>query len=295
MQNNFLEKMKNSHPVKIVIKTLDVFSQNEMSVYSGYASLYILMAVVPLLMLVISIGVMMPGYTAEQFCEYLYEFLPDVPQVQSMVRSLVANLWEQSDGVVVSLSAVTAIWSASNGVTAIQDSLEKVRGIRRMNLKGKPKAILFTLIYTLLIPAILVLRALSGKTAELLHRVFDPLHLSMAADLFSEVVSYSGLAALIAMVAVVVLTYMWLPVGRRSLKSQMPGTVFTCVLWGAFTAGFSYFIPRFWKASSIYGSMAAIFLIAMWLKFMIMILFYGASLNRALELEKKTETAEHTA
>jgi uncharacterized BrkB/YihY/UPF0761 family membrane protein len=36
--------------------------------------------------------------------------------------------------------------------------------------------------------------------------------------------------------------------------------------------------------SSVYGTLAAVFLAAMWLKFIITFLFYGASLNRAIQV-----------
>jgi uncharacterized BrkB/YihY/UPF0761 family membrane protein len=36
---------------------------------------------------------------------------------------------------------------------------------------------------------------------------------------------------------------------------------------------------------SVYGTLAAVFLIAMWLRFIMTFLFYGASLNRALQVK----------
>ena len=77
---------------------------------------------------------------------------------------------------------------------------------------------------------------------------------------------------------------------RRRLRLQLPGAVFTTVLWLVFSAFFEIFITRFWKASSLYGSLAAIFLAAMWLKSITMILFYGAALNEALLEQPRAET-----
>ena len=100
---------------------------------------------------------------------------------------------------------------------------------------------------------------------------------------------YSGLITVAAMVLVILLTYTFLQGGRRRLRLQLPGAVFTTVLWLAFSAFFEIFITRFWKASSLYGSLAAIFLAAMWLKSITMILFYGAALNEALLEGRQTE------
>ena len=67
--------------------------------------------------------------------------------------------------------------------------------------------------------------------------------------------------------------------------------MFTTLLWLAFSAVFEIFITRFWKASSLYGSLAAVFLAAMWLKTITMILFYGEALNEAL-LRNRDAAAE---
>ena len=85
------------------------------------------------------------------------------------------------------------------------------------------------------------------------------------------------------MILLVVLCYAWLPFKKTSFKEQLPGAVFTAILSSIFTLAFGFFMGNFWKASSIYGSLAAIFLVSMWLKFFITILFYGASLNKALK------------
>lgn len=283
--NHFAEKMKNNRYVKLIGKTLSVFSENEMTVYSGYAALYILMAFVPLLMLIISTIINLPGYSVEDVIQFLTGFFPDIPQVQELIRNIINNLSQQSGGIVASISALTTLWSASNGLTAIQNGLERLRGIRRMNIKGKPRALLFTVIYVLLIPALLVFQILRSSVETMLNSIFVTLHLESLTSTISDVMDLSGLIVLAASILIIVLTYTWLPAGRKTLKSQLPGSVFACIICGIFTFGFSYFIPRFWKMSAVYGSLAAIFLTAMWLKFMIMILFCGASLNTALEDE----------
>jgi membrane protein len=58
-----------------------------------------------------------------------------------------------------------------------------------------------------------------------------------------------------------------------------------------FTAGFAYWIPRFWRASVIYGSLAAIVIVILWLKILMMILLAGAALNEALLEEKQMQEA----
>ena len=81
---------------------------------------------------------------------------------------------------------------------------------------------------------------------------------------------------------IILLAYTYLQGVRRKLRYQLPGTLFTTLLWLGFSYLFELFIKRFWQASSLYGSLASVFLAAMWLKTIVMILFYGAALNEAL-------------
>ena len=65
----------------------------------------------------------------------------------------------------------------------------------------------------------------------------------------------------------------------------------TCACWFAFTELFAFFIPRFYHASNLYGSLAALFLLILWLRFVVMILFAGGVLNRTLEEEHQEKTS----
>lgn len=273
--------MKNNKFVKLIRYTITAFSAGEMSVYSGYATLYILMAMVPLLMLVIAAVNLLPGFSAEDFSNLVFRMLPEIPEVKEMLKEIISNLNRQSSGIVASVSALTSLWSASNGLSAIQTGLEKLYGTQRPSLVGKPMALAFTLLYILLIPSLLIFQVLRSTLTDTLKAILAKIGLVSFAGNIGGILRLSGIVVLALMILVIVLTYTYLPNGKRTVKSQLPGSVFSCILWTVFTFGFAFFIPRFWKASSFYGSLAAVFLSAMWLKFIITILFYGASLNKS--------------
>ena len=105
----------------------------------------------------------------------------------------------------------------------------------------------------------------------------------------NSILEYTGIVTVAAMLLVILLTFTFLPSGKRKMKKQLPGSVFSCIAWIFFTKAFGYFITRFWRMSSVYGTLAAVFLAAMWLKFIITFLFYGASLNRAIQVKISRE------
>ena len=275
--------------IDLAKRTQRIYAGNEMAVYSGYATLYILMAMIPLLTLVIGLVNLVPTVDLENLRSVVQELLPDVPQVQTLFETVIANVNRRAGTLAVSVSVIASLWSASTGVAAIQDGLQKISGTGGSFIRKRGAALLYTLLFVLLIPALLVFRVLRGSIETLIASLNQTLNIPDIASWLLRFMEYSGLITVAAMVLVILLTYTFLQGGRRRLRLQLPGAVFTTVLWLAFSAFFEIFITRFWKASSLYGSLAAIFLAAMWLKSITMILFYGAALNEALLEERQAE------
>ena len=102
----------------------------------------------------------------------------------------------------------------------------------------------------------------------------------------------SSLAVIFLAILMILAIYALLPAKRRTLKSQLPGGILTGLCWTAFTKLFSLFIPRFFNAS-LYGSLASLFLMLLWLLAVVMILFAGGVLNHVLEeRQEKAGAAE---
>ena len=272
--------------VSVVKETQRLYGENEMSVYAGYTTLYVLMAMVPLLTLVIGLVNLVPTVNLEHFREVLTELLPNIPQVQTLMTAMIANVNRRAGQLAISVSVLASLWSASNGVAAIQAGLHKLSGADGSFVKKRGAALLYTLLFILLIPALLIFQVMRGSLRSLIISLGQTLKLPEIASVLLKILQYSGLITLAAMVLVILLTYTFLQGEKHRLRCQLPGAVFTTVLWLAFSAVFEIFITRFWKASSLYGSLASIFLAAMWLKTITTILFYGEALNVALQEQR---------
>ena len=55
-----------------------IYSDNQLGIFAGNATLFIITAVFPLLMLVISVVGMLPGYTPDDVTDILFQFLPTI-------------------------------------------------------------------------------------------------------------------------------------------------------------------------------------------------------------------------
>ena len=265
-----------------------IFTMHEMIVYSGHAALCILMAMIPLLILVIAAVNRIPGFSAEQTAAFILDRIRLVPEVRTMLESMIHSLNQQSSSFVASLSALAALVSASRGISAIQLGLKTMQHEQKHFLRDKGTALVFTLLYIVLLPSLLIFQLLGKTLLDLITTVTSLLSLPDIASAVLMVFEYSGIFLVAVNILIILLTYAYLAGGNHDLKECMPGALFTALVWTLFTSAFSFFIPRFWKASSIYGSLAAIFLIALWLKIIIAILFFGMALNQAYADEKKS-------
>ena len=219
----------------------------------------------------------------------LSKIIPDIPQIRRVLLSVVINLNRQSGQLVSYLFALTSFWSGSHGVSAMMTGLEKINHTDQKTVKNRIKAIFYTVLYTLLIPSMLLFQGIRASLKNGVKALFSYLNITFnVADMSGHaitIIRLSEIVTLAMMILVIVLTFTYLPSGDRKIRSQLPGSIFTSILWILFTKAFGFFIQRFWRYSSVYGALAAVFLAAMWMKFIISILFYGASLNRALQVK----------
>ena len=270
----------------LIADTQRIYLDNQMSVYAGYTTLYILMAMVPLLSLLIGVVNLLPDVSLQHVENVLWELLPNIPELRSMLHTVILNVNRRAGTLAISLSLAASLWSASNGVSAIQLALRKISGRGGSFFRRRAAALLYTLIFIALIPALFIFRVLRGSIEQLIVAINQALNIPDIANRLVDFIEYSGVITAVVMAAVILLAYSFLPGDHRKPRTQLPGAVFATVLWLAFSRLFELFIERFWQASSLYGSLASIFLTAMWLKTIMMILLYGAALNEAISRSK---------
>ena len=98
----------------------------DMAVYAGHATLLLLTASLPLLMWVLMLVNLVPGFSVEGVAELLADFLPQIPEIQTAILGLLQNLSGQSAQFVASLAVLTTIVSASGGMNALQIGLQRL-------------------------------------------------------------------------------------------------------------------------------------------------------------------------
>lgn len=252
----------------------DKYSKDEMSVYAAQASFFIILAAVPFLMLLLALIQLIPIVTESDLLTYIVQAVPDA--LDSLVVNVVDSLYSDSPMAILSATAVTALWSSSKGMLSIERGLNRVYHadsqrnyiLRRIICSG------YTIVFSLMCVLCLVLLVFGEILQRQLLRLFP-----LVSHFNFLVFPVRGILSLAILFVFFLTVYTILPHKKQSLKSQIPGAVFSSVGWALFSVAFSVYFHYFSSYAVTYGSLTAVILLMLWLYFCICILFLGAEIN----------------
>ena len=254
----------------------------DMTVYAGSATLFLLTASFPLLMWVLMLVNLLPGFSVEGVAELLADFMPQIPAVQTSILQLLQNLSGQSAQFAASLAVLTPIVSASGGISALQIGLQRLTPGSKRTFLNRLLAIGYTFVFELLLLVMLALQGIKSLFARFADTLPFFRHYAPIVHQLQRIASIGQIVAVPLLFGLLLLIYTYVPGGRRTLRSQLPGAVFATAGWLIFSRVFSFYIVHFWRLSYIYGSLTAVILVILWLYVIINLLFIGAGLNAEL-------------
>ena len=257
----------------------DRCTKDEITVYAAQASFFIVTASFPFIMLLLTLIQFLPNVEKSDLLSVMVRIMPTM--LHSLIVSIVDDLYVKSAGTVLSVTALTALWSASKGMLGIERGLNRIYGtFKHQNyILQRIFCAVYTLLFMLVCVMSLVLLIFGNNLERLLFRSFPIL-----APTASLVIHLRSLFSLAVFLFTFVGIYTILPAKKQKPQHQLPGAVFTAVLWLVFSYAFSIYFTHFSNFSYMYGSLTAIVLLMLWLYICICILFIGAELNRFLEV-----------
>lgn len=245
--------------------------------YASHASFFIALAVFPTLVLLMGL-LRYIGLDAELLTEMLHGILPTA--LMPAAQRLIQNTYKASTGTLLSLSAVTALWSASRGIHGLRAGLNAIYGVQenRGYFRTRFLSVFYTVAFLLTLLLTLVLHVFGTSLVELLPLSENPLlrFLESIIDLRFFLLLAIQTVLFTAMFAV-------LPNRRGKVMDSFPGAVLASIGWLVFSQLYSVYVERFAGLSTVYGNVYAVALSLLWLYFCICIVFYGGALNRFLQ------------
>lgn len=184
----------------------------------------------------------------------------------------------------ITFGLLAAIWSASVGVSAIQDTLNAVYKLEetRSYLRARLAAIALTIV--LIASMSLCLACLLGGdalAAWVFHR-FSVAWMGATAAAAVRILSWS--MAVCCLMLCFALTYYWAPNRPRKRWHWLtPGMVLGVGGWFLASLGFRLYLHFFNSYSVTYGSLGAVMILLMWFYITGLMFLLGAELNSEIE------------
>ncbi len=212
--------------------------------------------------------------------ESLADFMP--PAAFGIVIQTFHQTTSASTAGKVTFGLVAALWSASVGTSAIQDTLNHVYKVKesRPYWKRQLNAIAMTIVLSLLVTLSLAALFGSGALAAWL-RLRIP-----HGDLIAMPAHVLGIMVAIGLFTLVfALIYYWAPdVKTRRWRWLTPGAAVGLAGWLLATLGLRLYLHFFNTFSVTYGSLGAVIILLLWFYITGLMLLLGAEINSEIEV-----------
>ena len=266
---------KTVHMVRYVAKL-------HIPLYASHACFFLVLALFPMLVLLMSL-LRYTGLEVRNLIEILQGVIPEA--LLPAAKKLIVSTYQSTSGTVVSISVLTALWSASRGIQGLHTGLNSIYDVEenRGYFRTRLMSVVYTVLFLLVLLLTLVLHVFGTSVLQWLSVAQSPVM-----DLLAGVVDFRFFLLLAVQTALFTAMFMVLPNKRNKFMDSLPGALLASCGWLIFSNLYSVYVERFAGLSNIFGSVYAVALSMLWLYFCISIVFYGGALNAWL-IRKNTE------
>ena len=255
------------------------FSLLHIPVYASHASFFIVLSLFPSLVLLLGL-LRYTGLQVDYLTELLEGILPKA--LLPSAEKLIVNTYRSTTGTLVSVSAVTALWSASRGFLGLCNGLNTVYGVTesRGYFRTRLMCVVYTFGFLLVLVLTLVLQVFGVSLLKWFPGIEDGSFLQRIIDLRFFLLLFVQTALFTAI-------FMVLPNRKNKLVDSVPGALLASTGWLVFSDLYSVYVECFAGLSVVYGSVYAVALSMLWLYCCVSIIFYGGAVNRYLLEDEK--------
>lgn len=249
--------------------------KQNISAFAASTAFFLFLSIVPMLIMVCTIIPYTP-LTEENLVEAVTDLTPD--QVDGLAESLISDIYKDSAGV-LSVALIATLWSASKGVMALMRGLNAINGVEENRNYFVVRAIasFYTIVMLIVVVLSLFLMVFGDQLVTLtLHRI------PQLKQLVSFIMNFRFLFVWAVLSVLFAAVYAYVPDKKLAFREQIPGAVFSAVVWSVFSWAFSYYVT-YGNTYGIYGSLSIIIIVLLWMYFCMYIFMIGAYLNRYFE------------
>lgn len=257
------------------------------SAFSAQAAFFIILSFFPFIMFLLTLLQYLP-LTEISVVNTITKFLPLT--IKDLIVDIIGELYQKASGTLLSVTVITAVWSAARGFFAIIKGMNAVYRIKetRNYFLLRIIASLYTVVFTVLIIISFFILVFGNKIYFYIQSKFPVL-----SDLALVVISLRTIVGLCILILFFLIVYIAIPNRKTRWLQELPGAIISAAGWMLFSYAFSFYIDNMNNFSYMYGSLTAIVLCMLWVYFCMYIMFFGAEINVVLKNKEMLHDIEN--
>ena len=239
--------------------------------YASHAGFFMILAAFPTLVLLLSLF-RYTGLEVSVLTDVISGLIPKA--FLPGAKQLILSAYRSTTGTLVSISAITALWSAGKGFYGLRAGLNAIYGVgeTRSWLQLRLISMGYTVAFLLVLISSLLLHLSGAVMLSLLPFWENLIRLRFFLLLGIQALLFAAMFTVLPNTAV-------------RFRDTLPGAFLAALAWQIFSNLYSFYAEHFAGLSGIYGSVYGVALSMLWVYFCVSILFYAAALNRWLAKE----------
>ena len=273
-------QQKNKHSLFTQIKyILDKSYRDNIPALAGQSAFFLLLSAIPLILFVFSMLSLLTGkdLKAEDFAAIPVQGM--VPYFDKLINYIVDSVRKATSGTAI-ITAIVMLWSAGKGMYCITD------GILRVYRIPNNKFWLLRRVYAMGYTIVMLLILFAGLVAVLAN-IFLASSINQLIGGGEQIhwLTHVLLQLLFTLLQTVLMAWALKLFLRNkversytTMRALIPGMLITVIAWKVLTFGVVYYLRHF-AVSSVYGSLAGVFMVMIWVYFLTYLLLYGIQIN----------------
>lgn len=263
-------------------------TEDHLGAYASQAAYFIVLSAFPFCIFLLTLLRYSP-LTYEDLLNILQMLSPKM--ANDVIRTVMKEVYEQSTIAITSFTIIFVLWSAGRGILSITRGINEIYHINETRNYFYIRFI--SAVYTLWLAVALIVTLGLLVFGNIIYRKVIQL-LPVLHDFAAFVISIRMLIIFCLLTLFFIFVYRVLPNKKTPLLYVLPGAISCSIGWMITSSIFAIYFNTSHSFTYMYGSLAGIMMIMLWLYTCMYQLFLGAELNNLLHPESISgDTAEN--
>lgn len=285
-------KINQRNSKKFIVNLIERIKNHDLMTLASSLSYYFLSAAIPMLLVLLNLVTTYMKGNEDVVIDFI-KLLPD--SIREVIMVIVKSIFDSSSVSTIStITLIFALWSASKGVSKIILAINVAYGIEDDHslIKNKIFGFLYTFVLIFILIFIFLLRIYSKGIFNLIDDILKLVNSDFSIKEFSWLVNLvSGIVPPLILILGLSLLYKFAPYNNSvkiSFKDALVGSISTGIMITITSFAYSFFLNNLSNMSVIYGALAGIIALLVWMLLFSLTIILGAEIIAAYMKTKNT-------